>query len=193
MGLGYSQLSSTTTKKEQQQQQQQQHHHQQQQQPKGYISQIKSNIEDDLLRRMMIQREIQMAINIARTRDTIQIAGSVWMMFVAGVGVAHISGRPMPPLVGVPIVVGGLVLGNMADLAYGNKLQRVTKEAEYILQHERGRMIPPSVAPFSKFYTADDRIEYYNSATAVGDLFPINVLVPRGASYFERNERSARP
>ena len=31
----------------------------------------------------------------------------------------------------------GFVLCNMADMAYGTKLTRVTKEAEYIMEHER--------------------------------------------------------
>lgn len=51
---------------------------------------------------------------------------------------------------GAPVVIGALVLGNMADLAYGNKLNRVVKEAEYILDNERGRMVPFSQASFHK-------------------------------------------
>lgn len=61
---------------------------------------------------------------------------------MSGVTVAHFAGRKPPALVGVPIVVGALVLGNMADLAYGNKMMRVVKEAEHIMEYERGRFVP---------------------------------------------------
>lgn len=45
----------------------------------------------------------------------------------------------------MPIVIGSLVLGNMADMAYGNKLARVTKEAEYIMEFEReSASFPPN-------------------------------------------------
>lgn len=109
----------------------------------SFTSRVKSGIEDEIAKRMMLQREIQMSINIARARDTLQVFGSAWLTLVTGVTAATIAKRPVPHLVYVPIVVGGLALGNMADMAYGNKLQRVTKEAEYILTHEKYRFVPP--------------------------------------------------
>lgn len=60
----------------------------------------------------------------------------------AGLSVAKLAGRPVPSVAVVPVVVGGFLLGNMADMAYGNKLARVTKEAEHILENERVRFVP---------------------------------------------------
>jgi len=142
---------------------------------KSFVASIKSNLNDEIARRMMIQREIQMAVNIAKARDTIWIFGSAWATFTTGVVTARTLGRAVPPVAFVPVVVGGLVLGNMADMAYGNKLQRVTKEAEKILDYERGRLVPFSQAPFAKFYS-DEEKEILNQATAVGDLFPNSIL-----------------
>ena len=101
---------------------------------------------------------------------------------MTGVGIARATGRAVPGLVGVPIVVGGLVLGNIADMAYGNKLNRVVSEAEYIMEHERGRFVPPKQAPFAKFYTEEERKVYYDEATKVGDLMPNSILFPRDSS-----------
>ena len=99
----------------------------------------------------------QMAINIANARDTVQIFGSVWATFVAGVAIAKLSGRTVPPVAGVPIAIGGILLGNIADMAYGNKLARVSKEAEHILVKERARLVPMKQAPVSRFYTVDEK------------------------------------
>jgi Uncharacterised conserved protein (DUF2368) len=148
---------------------------------KSLVAQIKSNVEDELARRVMIQREVQMAVSLAQTRDTLWIYGSAWGTLSVGVATARALGRPVPPLLGVPIVVGALVLGNMADLAYGNKLARVVKEAEYIMEYERARFVPFKQAAFFKFYTDEEREEYYGPATAVGDLWP-NRMIARDLS-----------
>lgn len=137
---------------------------------------IKESIQDEILKRAMLQREVQMAVNIAKARDAIHIFGSLWLTLVSGVGIARVAGKPVPSLAGIPVVVGGVVLGNMADMAYGNKLQRVNKEAEYILANERARFVPFPQAPFAKFYTAQERSVLYDPATAVGDLAPFSSI-----------------
>lgn len=137
---------------------------------KQFFSRVKSNMEDEIYRKLMIQREVQMAVSIARARDTIQIFGTVWGIYTASIMVAQgIRKVKVPPAANIPVVVGALVLGNMADMAYGNKLQRVTKEAEYILNHESDRFVPVSQAPFEKFYVDKSRKE---KSSAVGELFP---------------------
>merc|ERR1712150_189238 len=116
------------------------------------------------------------AVNIAKTRDAIQIFGSLWLTLVTGVTTAHLAGKKLPGLLGVPIVVGGVALGNLADMAYGNKLQRVTREAEYILTHEQERFVPLQQAPFAKYYTKEQRAKMLDKATPVGNLFPSSIF-----------------
>jgi UDP-N-acetylenolpyruvoylglucosamine reductase len=107
-----------------------------------FAERVKAGVETEIARRMMIQREMQMALNIAKARDNLQIFGSLWLTLVSGAGAAKIAGRAVPGMVGIPIVVGGVLLSNLADLAYGNKLQRVCNEVEYILDNEQARFVP---------------------------------------------------
>ena len=125
---------------------------------------------------MMIQREVQMAVNIAKARDSIHIFGSLWLTLLSGVSVAKIAGKPVPSVVGIPILAGGVLLGNMADMAYGNKLQRVNREAEYLLANERARFVPFEQAPFARFYSPEERSIMLDKATPVGDLLPFSTI-----------------
>mmetsp|Transcript_19408 Transcript_19408/g.41794 ORF Transcript_19408/g.41794 Transcript_19408/m.41794 type:complete len:167 (-) Transcript_19408:49-549(-) len=143
---------------------------------------IRSNVEDEIARKMMMQREVQMAVNIARARDTLNYFGSAWLTLVTGSSLAHAMGRPVPPVVGVPIVIGALALGNIADMAYGNKLNRVVNEAEYIMEFERGRFVPPKQATFSKFYTEEEKKVYYDESTPVGEVLPGSLIFGRPKS-----------
>ena len=139
-------------------------------------SNLQESIQDEILKRMMIQREVQMAVNIAKARDTIHVFGSAWLTLVTTVSIAHMAGRKPPSIVGLPIVAGALVMGNMADMAYGNKLARVNQEAAYILEHERARLVPFPQAPFAKFYSAEERAIFYDRATPVGELAPFSTI-----------------
>ena len=60
------------------------------------------------------------------------VFGSAWMTLVVSAGTAKAAGRHVPPVIAAPVVLAALLLGNLADMAYGNKLNRVVKEAEYI-------------------------------------------------------------
>merc|ERR1712232_1524161 len=120
----------------------------------------------------MLQREMQMAVNIAKARDTLHIYGSAYSVFFSCLVGAKLAGKSVPATAGIPLVMGGLFLGNMADLAYGNKFARIQKEAQYILNNERSRFVPFPQAPFSKFYTLEEKAVFFDQGTAVGDLFP---------------------
>eukprot|EP00980_Cylindrotheca_fusiformis_P019715 scaffold6886_cov106-Cylindrotheca_fusiformis.AAC.4 len=137
---------------------------------------FKAGVDQEISHRMMIQREVQMAVNIAKARDNIHIFGSLWLTLTTGVVAAHLAKVSVPKSVGLPIVIGGVVLGNMADFAYGNKLARVNREAEYILEHERARFVPFPQAPFARFYSSEERAMLYDKATAVGDLAPFSLI-----------------
>lgn len=117
-----------------------------------------------------------MAVNVAKTRDAIHVFGSLWLTLTGGVTIAHLAKRPVPKVLVAPIVIGGIVLGNMADMAYGNKLARVNKEAAYILEHERYRLVPFPQAPMARFYSDEERALFYGQATAVGDLAPFSLV-----------------
>lgn len=152
---------------------------------KSFGAKVKAAVDDELGRRMMVQREVQMAVNIAKARDTIQIFGSAWAFLVSGVAGAKIAGKTVPPIAAVPVVLGGLVLGNMADMAYGNKLARVSKEAEHILDNERARLVPMKQAPVARFYSAEEKALMFDQATSAGLLFPSSLFsrafVPEGS------------
>lgn len=124
----------------------------------------------------MIQREVQMAVNIAKARDNLQVFGSIWLTYASGLTLATLARRPVPAPAVIPLVVGGIALGNMADMAYGNKLARVNKEAAYLLEHERARFVPFPQAPFARFYSDEERSILYDKATASGDLVPFSVI-----------------
>ena len=117
-----------------------------------------------------------MSVNIAKARDTIQIFGSVYLTFVTGITVAKLAGKSVPPIAGVPVVIGGLMLGNIFDLAYGNKLARVSKEAEYIMEYERSRLVPMRQAPVSRFYTQEEKEAMFDIATAAGCVWPSSLF-----------------
>lgn len=143
---------------------------------KGAGDRVKEQVEEEIGKRMMIQREVQMAINISKARDNLQIFGSAWAIFVSGLLAAKAARKPVPPIAAIPVFVGGFLLGNIADLAYGNKLQRVSREAEYILEHERERMVPLKQAPVAKYYSNDEKAALFDQATPAGLLWPSSLF-----------------
>ena len=137
---------------------------------------IRAGVDEEITKRMMMQREVQMAVNVAKARDTLHVFGSLWLTLTSGVTVAHLAKKPVPNIIFAPVIIGGIVLGNIADMAYGNKLARVNKEAAYILEQERYRFVPFPQAPFARFYSDDERAKFYDKATAVGDLAPFSLV-----------------
>lgn len=60
------------------------------------------------------------------------------------------------------------------DRAYGTKMTRIVKEAEYIMDHERYRFVPPEQAPFSYVYDEERRKseETLGASSRVGKWWP---------------------
>uniref|UniRef100_A0A7S1UDC7 Plasminogen receptor (KT) n=1 Tax=Phaeomonas parva TaxID=124430 RepID=A0A7S1UDC7_9STRA len=119
------------------------------------FSKIAEEMRETQLRAVMIQREIQMAVNVAKARDTLQWFGGLYSAFAGAVTLRALTGGRLPGIVGVPLVMGGFGLANLADMVYGTKLVRVRKEAERILDdpYQRARLfVPPKQAPFYEFY-----------------------------------------
>jgi Uncharacterised conserved protein (DUF2368) len=136
-----------------------------------------ASVETEVYRKMMVQREAEMAINIAKARDNIHVFGFIWLTYGFGLMIVPIvAKRLVPSPAAIPLIVGGIILGNMADVAYGNKLARVNKEAAYLLEYERARFVPFPQAPFARFYSAEERALLYDKATASGDMAPFSVI-----------------
>eukprot|EP01134_Creolimax_fragrantissima_P007287 CFRG7287T1 len=123
----------------------------------SFTSKVEDGVKDRLATQMALQREIQMSINIAQARDSLMWYGSLYAGFVASVAVGVMARQPVPKFAAIPIVVGGFALGNIYDIAYGNKLQRVVAEAEYMLHEERHRFVPMEQAIFYNKYTDEEK------------------------------------
>eukprot|EP00958_Prasinococcus_capsulatus_P029356 scaffold7392_cov388-Prasinococcus_capsulatus_cf.AAC.6 len=136
-------------------------------------------VQDAMERKAMMQREVQVALNVARARDTLQWWGTLYGAFITTVSLAKltgwlcslavVAGRNVSGFLAIPAIMGGFSLANIADLAYGSKLNRVVKETEHILENERSRLVPPHQAPFHRFYTDEEKAAWpHGSAQATG-------------------------
>jgi len=79
-------------------------------------------------------REMQMAVNIARSRDIFRwYASFAGTVAVLGTVAAIKTRKPLPLIPTLPL---GWIAAFQWDMAYGNKLQRVRKEAGQILDEK---------------------------------------------------------
>ena len=83
----------------------------------GFFTSVESKIESKIAEKAKFAREVELSLNIAKARDSLMIFGGVWSTFVTGVTLGKLAGKPVPGVVGIPIVIGGIFLANMADLA----------------------------------------------------------------------------
>eukprot|EP00656_Telonema_subtile_P008675 TRINITY_DN14050_c0_g1_i2.p2 TRINITY_DN14050_c0_g1~~TRINITY_DN14050_c0_g1_i2.p2 ORF type:complete len:159 (-),score=30.50 TRINITY_DN14050_c0_g1_i2:177-653(-) len=134
-------------------------------------SNVQAQIKDQVQTQMCLQREIQLSVSMAQARDFLMWYGGLYTVVVSGITVAVLAKKPVPKLAAIPVVMGGFALTNVADMAYGSKLQRVVKEAEHIMQHERAILVPPKQAPFHGKYTEAERAAYRGTG-AVSSYWP---------------------
>ncbi len=127
----------------------------------------------------MMGREVEISVNIAKARDSLQWFGGLYTVFVGAVSLRLLARKPVPGIAAVPAVIGGFGLAYLADLAYGTKMTRVVKEAEHILEHERVRFVPPKQAPFHALYSEQEVSDATQRADAVGTYWPSFVPVAR--------------
>lgn len=99
------------------------------------------------------------------------IYGTLYATLTTVTTLAKVAGKSVPPVVLAPALMGGTMLANMYDFAYGSKLQRVVAEAEYIMDHEKHRMVPPKQALFHKFYE-ESELDKIKNVGAVGTYVP---------------------
>ena len=135
------------------------------------LSAFEQSIKDRIALQAMAQREVQLSVSMAQARDNLLVFGSAWTCLLTGVTTAKLLGKTVPPFAAVPVLVGGVMLGNIYDFAYGTKLQRVVSEAEFIMEHESHRFVPPKQAPFHKNYS-QDQLQKVSSISAVSTHVP---------------------
>lgn len=64
-------------------------------------------------------------------------------------------------------------MANMYDFAYGNKLVRLVKEAEHIMEFEKERFVPPKQTPFvSSMRRKRRRNKFEATGNAVSSYWP---------------------
>uniref|UniRef100_A0A0G4I3V5 Uncharacterized protein n=1 Tax=Chromera velia CCMP2878 TaxID=1169474 RepID=A0A0G4I3V5_9ALVE len=134
------------------------------------FSRVEDAIEDKIAQKAMMQREVQMSVNIAKARDTLMWFGGLYTFFIGAATGAAAAGKGHPLML-APVILGGFGLSNLADMAYGTKLTRVVKEAEHILEHEKGRFVPMKQAMFDKYYGEEER-KFHKGVQAVGFYWP---------------------
>ena len=98
-------------------------------------------------RQMELQQEMRarmMAAQIAGTRDMLNFMGAFGV--VAAAGLARAAQRSGNPAFLGPLVPFSFVLAYQADFAYGDKVGRITRNAEEILAKERNLLALPGGA-----------------------------------------------
>jgi hypothetical protein len=133
-------------------------------------TEIKTSIKTQQMEIAMAQREVMMAVSIAQARDSLQWFGGLYSCFLTGLTIGVIKGKA-PAVAAVPAVMGCFGLLNLYDVAYGNKMIRVRKEAELILVHERRLFPPPAQAPFAELYS-EEEMALAPEVSAVGSMWP---------------------
>eukprot|EP01080_Neovahlkampfia_damariscottae_P000351 gene351-6765_t len=91
---------------------------------------------DQMVRGQERMRRLQMSMAIAMTKERLNWMGGVYGLFTCGLTIRVLKKQPVPPIVIVPMILGGALIGYQADLAYGNKANRINKMTEEIMKNE---------------------------------------------------------
>ena len=67
----------------------------------GLFSSVEAKLEDKLMRKAMMQREVELSIGIAKARDSLMWFGGLYSTLVTGVTLATIAGKHVPPVAAV--------------------------------------------------------------------------------------------
>jgi len=89
---------------------------------------LKAELKAQQLEQAAMQREVMLAVHIAQLRDRVIWGSGLYVSYLTGLVSVVLSGRSVPKVAGVPLVMGGFVLAYIADAAYGTKMIRVRKE-----------------------------------------------------------------
>merc|ERR1711934_144114 len=133
---------------------------------------VKAEVKQEMMHNMQLSMEVQKAVGIAQMRDMLQWYGGLYSAIVTAITIKAITPGPkVPHVAAIPVVMGGFMLCNIADAAYGNKMVRVRKEAEHLIANERHLFVPPRQAPFIGCYSDEERA-LKEEVSAVGCLWP---------------------
>ncbi|KAI8896508.1 hypothetical protein BC833DRAFT_597218 [Globomyces pollinis-pini] len=105
----------------------------------GITSSIQSTVDEVVkasqlqqMRQMKNQRDTQLAISIASTRDLVYFIGAA-AGTIATIGILK---KPFP-VPAAPAVIVTTILSYQIDMGWGNKLNRIKADADLILKDER--------------------------------------------------------
>ena len=119
------------------------------------VDDVKTQVQEMQMKQGDTMRSAQLAMQVAFARDQFMWGSALYgVVVLAAAGATARTGK-FPGPMSVPLVLGAFGLGYIGDLAYGDKLIRVRQEAEHILEHERQYLVPISVMPARKNWTAE--------------------------------------
>jgi len=97
--------------------------------------------QENMIKGQERQRKVMMSMQIAGTREMLNWTVPVWSLAALVAGVTAARGKPVPrPF--LALIPTGLVLLFQADLAYGNKAERIQKYYRETL-HRKFGITPP--------------------------------------------------
>jgi hypothetical protein len=124
------------------------------------IQKVQEGMAENMKKAQMEQREMMMknkmlgmqkrvrvekALAQARARENSKWTGSVLAFVITSAGIAKARTGSVPPLMAVPIVILTVSTSYLADLGWGNKIQRIQDTAKEILSEQgHGDDMPPS-------------------------------------------------
>ena len=123
-----------------------------------------------------MMRQTQQAVQIAITRDQFQWGSGLYSFLVAVTLLATMKEKKFPKPLAVPLVLGGFVLTYLHDLGYGDKMIRIRKESEFILEHERHLLLPVKSMPARKFWEVEEAfLAREGEPLRVSDMWPFGL------------------
>eukprot|EP00924_Labyrinthula_sp_SR-Ha-C_P003213 snap_masked-scaffold_15-processed-gene-2.65-mRNA-1 protein AED:0.19 eAED:0.24 QI:0/-1/0/1/-1/1/1/0/154 len=138
---------------------------------KPFLGDVEDHIEkikDIPFRTLAIQREAQLAVNRAWARDFFQFGSGIYSLILTGGILSRVRHGTVPVAIKAPLGLGAIILAYQYDMGYGNKMQRIVKEAEEMLEKEREIFIPPKQMPFYYIYEGEEQ----NNTQSVKAMWP---------------------
>ena len=144
----------------------------------GKVKHVVEEVKENVLTQQNNMREAQMSMQIAFAREQLLWGSGLYSFLVFGLSMNYAHHRTFPKVAAIPLTIGGFMLSWIGDTAYGNKLTRVRKESEKIVEEEKWRLVPPKQMPTRKFYEKEDEL------IKQWDIKPVSHYSPFGRRLF---------